>query len=172
MQLFLAHQRRNALDQCRLVGLVGQLGDDNAHAAAAHLLKVGFGLQDQPRLADGVALGNGVGVFIWFVFPVAVENATGGEVRPLNKVHQLLDRDVVNALIVVNHKGQGIDNLAQVVGRDIGRHADGDTAGAVDQQVGQRGGDNVRFAQGVVKVRVPADRVAIQVFQHQVANLG
>ena len=44
LQLAIAGQRRNSLDQCRLVGLIGQLGDHNAHPPAAHLFKVGLGL--------------------------------------------------------------------------------------------------------------------------------
>ena len=35
--------------------------------------------------------------------------------------------------------GAGIDDLVEVVGWDVGRHADGDPLGAVDEQVGEPG---------------------------------
>ena len=36
---------------------------------------------------------------------------------------------------MVDQRDDGVDDLAQVVRRDVGRHADRDAGGAVDQQV-------------------------------------
>ena len=42
----------------------------------------------------------------------------------------------------------GVDHLGEVVGRDVGGHADRDTPGAVDQQVGDaRRGDQRLFSE-------------------------
>ncbi len=171
LDLAIAHQVGDALDQRSLVGLVGQLGDDDARAPAADLLEVRLGLDDQPRLAHRIALGDGVGVILALAFlAVAIEDAAGGEVRPLDKVHQLFAGDVVDFVEAVDHKDQRIDDLAQVVRRDVGRHADGDAAGAVDEQVGQRGGHDIRLAQRVVEVVVPLDGLFFQVFEHEVGQ--
>ena len=44
LQIAIAHQLGDALDQAGLVDLVGQLGDDDAALAALHLLDVRLGL--------------------------------------------------------------------------------------------------------------------------------
>ena len=44
---------------------------------------------------------------------------------------QLVDGDVR----IVDDRATGIDDLAQIVGRDVGGHAHRDAAGAVDEQV-------------------------------------
>ena len=60
--LLVAHQVGDALDEGGFVGLVGKLGDDDAGAAPADLLEVGFCLHDEARLPHGIALGDGVRV--------------------------------------------------------------------------------------------------------------
>ena len=49
----------------------------------------------------------------------------------------------VNASMLIadcRYRPGSIDHFAQIVRRDVGRHADGDAAGAVDQQIGKRAG--------------------------------
>ena len=84
----------------------------------------------------------------------------------------MFDCDAVQPLLIVEHEDQCIYYLAQVVRRHVGSHTDGDAAGAVDEQVGQGGGQNVRLLQRVVEVVVPVDGVLFQVGQHQAADLG
>ena len=47
----------------------------------------------------------------------------------------------------------GVDHLAEIVRRDVGRHADGDAAGAVDQQIGEARRQHHRLALVAVVVR-------------------
>ena len=56
--------------------------------------------------------------------------------------------------------------------RDVGRHADGDTAGAIDQQVRNLGGQNVRDLLFTVVVGYPVDGFLIQVSQQLMGQLG
>src|SRR3546814_2845311 len=59
----------------------------------------------------------------------------------------------------------GVDHLAQIVRGDVGRHADRDAAGTVDEQVGEARGQDCRlFAAGVV-VGLEVDRVLVEVVQ-------
>ncbi len=48
---------------------------------------------------------------------------------------------------------RGLDDLAQVVRRDVRRHADGDAVGAVDEEVRHAGREDRRLLQPVVEVR-------------------
>ena len=75
--------------------------------------------------------------------------------------------EVVGAGVgVVDQGGDGVDHLAQVVGRDVGRHADGDAAGAVDHEVGHAARQDGRFAARLVVVGHPVDGVGVDVAQH------
>ena len=59
-----------------------------------------------------------------------------------------------------------VDDLAQVVRRDVGRHADGDARRAVDQQVGQLGRQDRAAAARAVVVLDEVDGVLVDVGEH------
>ncbi len=97
-QLAVAHQLGDALDEAGLVDLVGQLGDDDAAAVAAHLFDVKLGLDGEPAAAHGVGVEDDVvAVAVVALAGVAVDNAAGGKVGALDEPGQVLDRDVVEA---------------------------------------------------------------------------
>ena len=75
-------------------------------------------------------------------------------------------------LRIVQHTDHGVDDLGEVVGRDVGGHAHGDAAGAIDQQVGEPGGEHLGLLPGLVKVGVPVHGVLLNVPQHLVGELG
>ena len=80
------------------------------------------------------------------------DDAAGGEVRALDELHQMVDVNIVELLPVLEHVDQRVHDLAQVVRRDGGGHADRDTGGAVDQQVGDGRRQDTRLRQRVVEV--------------------
>ena len=92
----------------------------------------------------------------------AADNPARWKVRPWDDGHQLINRYVR----IVEHRNQGIANLAQIVRRDRGRHADGNAVGAVDQQIREAAGENHRFGPTFVVSRDEGDRVELQVVQH------
>ena len=57
----------------------------------------------------------------------------------------------------------GVEDLGEVVGRDVGRHADGDAAGAVDDEIGNAGGQNGRLERGLVVVGSEVDGLHLDV---------
>ena len=71
-----------------------------------------------------------------------------GKSGPWNDLAQLVDGD----LGIVEVRQAGVDHLAEVVRRDVGRHADGDAAGAVDEQVRELRRQHRRLLQAVVVV--------------------
>ena len=64
-----------------------------------------------------------------------------GKSGPRHDLGQLVDGD----FRVVEMGDAGVDDLAQVVRRDVGGHADGDAARAVHQQVGELGRQHHRL---------------------------
>ena len=86
---------------------------------------------------DAAALAGTVGAF---QVAAGIDCRSGRKIGALDDLHQFIDRGVaVFHDLVVDDLDQGIDDLSQVVGRDGGRHTDGDAAGSVDQQVGEAG---------------------------------
>ena len=92
----------------------------------------------------------------------AEDHAAGREVRALDVLHQARRVDVR----VVDVGDRGRDRLAQVVRRDVRGHADGDAAGAVDQQVREPRRQHDRLVVLAVVVGLEVDRVGVQVAQH------
>ena len=91
-----------------------------------------------------------------------------GKSGPGNDVDEFVD----GQRRIVDQRDAGVDDLAEIVRRDIGRHADCDAAGAVDQQVRELGRQNRRFLLGSVVVRNEIDGVLVDVAEHLQRRLG
>ena len=154
--LLLADELGDLLDQAAVAALLdheGQLGDDDRLLAVADVLGV------RPRAHAHAAAAGLVGVAD---AADAEDHAAGREVRALDVLHQAggVDLGIVD---VGDRRG---DRLAQVVRRDVRRHADGDARGAVDQQVREARRQHDRLAVVAVVVRDEVDRVGVEVAQH------
>ena len=115
--------------------LVRQLGDHDAGVAARGLLDLRDGAQ-----LDGAATGC-VGV----VDPAAPEDLRAGrEVGPQHDLHEVF----VGGVGVVEHERGRVDELAEVVRRDVGGHPDGDPTRAVGEEVREPGRAARRAARG------------------------
>ena len=102
-------------------GLVGKLRHDDAGAARA-FLDVGPGSHANRAPPGAVGVGD----------PGPTEDQRPGrEIGSGQMLHQV----VGCGLRMVDEVQRGIDDLAQVVGRDVGGHADRDPLAAVDEQV-------------------------------------
>ena len=122
----------NFLDHRRLVHLIRNLGDDQGFAILAYLLDRYAAAHDHRAAARLIGGAN----------TRAPENEpASGEIGPRHNLVQLRDRD--RGVIEIGNTGG--NDLAQIVRRDIGRHADGDTARAIDQQIGKARGKHARL---------------------------
>ena len=160
-QALFPHQFADLGAQVGLVHLVGQLVDDDGLAAAGLLdvLEVALGAHHHPAPAGAVAL----------LHPRrAVDDAGGGEVGSGNDVDEVVDGDQG----ILQHRQTGIDDLVQVVGRDVGGHAHGDAGGAVHQQVGEPGRQDQGLLLGAVVVGAEVDGFLVDVGQQFVGQLG
>ena len=148
----------NVLDQTALVDLIGQLGHDDADPALAVLLKFRASAHEDPAPAGRIG-GADAGA--------AQDDALGREIRALDVLH-----DVGKLRLgVVQDLDAGVNDLAQVVGRDVGRHADRDARRAVHQQVREAGGQDLGLLPGLVEVRDPVDDLLVDVAEHLVGDL-
>ncbi len=77
-------------------------------------------------------------------------------------LHQVLDRRVG----VVDQVQRGIDDFAEVVGRDVGGHADRDALAAVDQQVGKARRHHDGLFAAAVEVGSEVDRLLVDRLDH------
>ena len=133
-----------------LADAVGQLRHDNGCPAATKLFDVRACAHDDAAPAGAVRLAD----------PLAAEDdRTGREIRPLDVLGQAVDID----RRLVDHRHDRVDDLSQVVGRHVGRHADGDSRRAVDEQVREPRGQHERLPARAVVVRAEVDRVGIDV---------
>jgi hypothetical protein len=64
---------------------------------------------------------------------------------------------------VLDEGDGGVDDLAEVVRRDVGRHADGDAARSVDEQLRELRREDRRLDLGVVVVRDEVDGLLVDV---------
>ncbi|MNQ87875.1 hypothetical protein D3C85_1031160 [compost metagenome] len=160
-ELLLFYQLGDLLDQTRLVQLVREFGDDDLltatdlvdvfdHRAGAHV--------NAP--ATGAVGFDDAGT--------TVDDRGGREVRTGDVLHQFID----SQLWIVDERQATVDDFTEVVRRNVGRHAHGDTAGAVDQQVGNTGRHDRRDHLGAVVVRHPVHGFFVQVSQQLVRQLG
>ena len=150
----------DALDELGLVDGVGDLGDDDPlPLALVAPLDHGF----RPEL-DGPPAGP-VGV----ADPLLVEDvAARGKVRPGDELHDLFEGRVG----MVQQVDEAVADLAEVVGRDVGGHADGDARAPVDQEVGEFRRQELGHGQAFVVVRDEVDRVLLDVGHHLAGQPG
>ena len=83
-------------------------------------------------------------------------------------LHQLGDGD----RRIVEIGAAGVDDLAEIVRRDVGRHADRDALRAVDQQVREAGRQDLRLALGLVVIGLEVDRVLVEIVEQRVGDAG
>ena len=72
---------------------------------------------------------------------------------------------------IVDQRDAGVDHLAEIVRRDVGRHADGDAAGAIGQEVREARRQHHRLLLVAVVVRLEIDRVLVDVLEQRHGRL-
>ncbi len=154
LDLLLAPQFADPLDHRGLVHLVGDLGDDDGFAIAAQGLDLDLAAHHDGAAAEMVGGADA---------RPPENDAAGREIRPRHDGDQIVDAE----RRVVDQGHAGVDHLAQIVRRNVGRHADRDTAGAVDQKVGKARRQHHRLALAAVVVRLEIDRVLVDVLEQR-----
>ncbi len=140
--------------QAGLVNLVGDLAHDYRRASAA---LVGFD-RGQRAHHQAAAL-----VQIGLAHRLAAQQlSAGGKIGSRNDVEDLLQGQIG----IFDQRQQRVADFAQVVRRDVGRHPDRDTVGAVDQQVGNLAWQHLGLVLRAVEVGNEVDGVLVDIGQH------
>ncbi len=155
----LAHAFGDALDHARLVDLIRHLGDDDRLALLAALLEMRLAAHHDRAAAELVG---GMDAH------AADDAAAGREIRARHQLHQLVGGDRG----VVDEGDAGVDHLAEIVRRDVGRHADGDAGAAIDQDVGKARRQHPRLLARAVVIRLEVDGVLVDVAEQRVGGAG
>jgi hypothetical protein len=146
-------------DQPRLVHLEGDFRNDDVL-----LVPLGDGLDRRLGAHLDDALARRVGV----LDPAAsVDEPSGGKIRPGNDLHDVRNRQVG----LLDQGDERVADLPQVVGRELGRHADGDAVGTVDQEIRDLGRQDHRLLGRPVEVRDEVDRLLVDVRQKLLREL-
>jgi len=131
-QLAVGDQLGDLGHQVGLVHGVGELVDDDPLPAVGRLLETVAGAHDDAAVAGGIGRLDALS---------AHDDPAGRKIRALDEAVQVLGGGVG----VVDQVVDPGDDLAQVVRRDVGGHADRDPGGAVDQEVGNPGRKHARL---------------------------
>ena len=145
------HELGDQLEEGGLVDLVRDLRDDDLVLAAA-LADLGGSADVHHPPAGLVRLPD----------PVGGEIAPGREVRPGDDLHQL----VQGRPGAREQEAERVDDLAQVVRRHVGRHADRDPGRSVDEEIRDLGREDERFLERPVEVVRPVDGLLLDVEEH------
>jgi hypothetical protein len=156
-------QLGDALDELGLVDLVGDLGDDDGLASAGDVLDGALGAHDEAATAGLVGVGDG---------GLAEDVSAGGEVGALDVVEAKFEVGARLILGFVDEGDGGVDDFGEVVRRDVGGHADGDAGAAVDEEVGDLGGQDGGFERGLVVVGCEVYSVGVDVGEHLAGDAG
>ena len=140
-QLLLLHLCRNLFEDLRARDLVGQRVDHDLSALDG-VGRAGLqGATSGPVELQDFVLGRD-------------DLGFRGEIRALDDLVNVLG----SRLRVVQQVNAGIGHFIEVVWRNIRRHTHGDTAAAIEQDVGQTGWQNLRLVQCAIEVGTPVDR--------------
>src|SRR5438309_3577827 len=123
----------DSLDELGLVDLIGNLGDDDGFSSAGDLFDGALGAHHEAAAAGGVGVADGA---------LAEDKAAGWEVRSFDVLEDEVEIAPSLRLVLRDERDTGVDDLGEVVRRDVGRHADGDTAATIDDEVGDARGQH------------------------------
>ena len=159
LDALILHEVRDGFNQAGLVDHVRDLVDEDLVAAVFLFDDFGTAAQRDFSAAGGVSGTDA---------RAAHDDAAGGEIGPFDVLHQARQVD----LRVIDEGDHTVDDFAQVMGRNIGSHADRDALAAVDQQVWKAAGQDVGFLFGLIKVGVPIDGILVNIRQHLAGHFG
>ena len=97
---------------------------------------------------------------------LAIEEAAGGEVRPLHVLEHFGEARVG----ILDQLDGRVHDFGEVVRRNVGGHADSDAAGAIDDEIGNARGQHRRLEGGLVVVRREVHGLHLDVGQHLAGN--
>src|ERR1700730_1363926 len=144
-------------DEVVVVDLIRQLGDDDSRATPRVLLDLHYAAHPNRAATRGVGV----------VYPLRPDDqAGGGEVGPLHAFGDCGQRGLFVGLVVLQAPVHRFCELAEIVWRDVGGHADGDAARTVGEQIWEPARQDGRLLHAPVVVRNEIDCLLVDFTQH------
>ena len=137
------------------MNLIRDFSDDNLPDAAPQIFDFPTTAQPKAALAGTVGVGD--------IFRRLDNDPAGGKIRAW---HELQQR-IVARIRCFDQMDAGIYQFRDIVRRDVGCHAHGNTRRPICQQIGKLGRQDHRFGKGAIVIFTKIDRVLVQSFQHR-----
>ena len=148
---FLFNQFSNFFQQARLVHLIRQFGNNNGFTASTLIhFYISACSHINTAFAGAVGLPNTA---------CTIDDTGGREIWPRQIFHQVIDIHIR----VSQQRQTRIHGFCQVMRGNIGGHTDRNPGGTVDQQIGNTGRKDRRFAFIAVIVRNEIDRFLVDI---------
>ena len=148
--LFIAHHFRDLFNHRGFVHLIGDFLNDDRIAIFANFLDFGLGADHDGSTA----------LKIGFARPRAPQDhAAGREIRAGYNLHQTFG----GYIRIVDQFQRRIDNFAQVMRRNIGRHTHSNTARAIDEHIGKAGREHGRLRVFAIIIEFKINRVFVDI---------
>ena len=158
LDALLVHELRHPLEQLRLVHLKRQFVNDDRFTILANFFDGRLRAHDNAAASAHERQPRRV---------TAQDLRTGRKVRPRHDIDQLLDPD-----LRIGDIGQtSVDDFAQIVRRNVRRHADGDARRPVDEQIRKPRRQNDRLVILIVVVRLEVDGIEVDVLKQRFRRL-
>jgi hypothetical protein len=93
----------------------------------------------------------------------AQDESAGGEIRPLHDLEDFVERRVG----MLDQLDGGVDDLGEIVRRNVGRHADRDARRSVDQQVGNARRQHFRLLLAARRSWAEIDGLLVEIFEQR-----
>ncbi len=159
-QLLLFQQLGDTLDQPGFRHHIRDLGDDDLIGAERQRLFHPACAQPEAATARHIGLAD--------ILRRLDQHAAGREIGAQHMLQQIL----AAAIRLLHDQAEAVDEFAQIMRRDAGRHADGDARGAIGQQVGQPGRQHDRLLAGAVIAWPEIDRVVGDAIHQRLGDRG
>ena len=144
-------------DETRLIHQIRQFRHNDPVLAVLHRLDIGDGADaDLPAAAAVRFRDTGF----------SEDHGAGGEIRSLHQFQKILQRSLLIRDLVIDDLHHCRDHFTEIVWRNIGRHTDSDSGGAVDQKIRETAGKHGGLFFCLIKVRHKFDGVLVDVGQH------
>ena len=151
-------QLDDGFDQIELIDLIGDLADDDAEPVVV-FFDLGAGAHNDPSPAGRIGRTDA---------GMSHNDAARGEIGPLDAFHDVRELRIRP----VDEQADRVHHFAEVLRRDVGRHADGDAGRAVHQQIRKTGGQHNGFLETIVVVVGEIHRFLVDVRQHVQRHLA
>ena len=148
----------DAFDQLRLVHLIRNLGDDDRLFFLGDIFDGGTGAHHEASAASLIGIENS---------SFAVNDAVSRKVGPFDDLENVGELRVR----VVDQRNGRVNDLCEIVRRNFCGHADGNSVGAIEQQIRNTRGQNVRLNFAAIVVGMEIDGFFVEVFEQRGGNL-